>query len=286
MTMLKVALTHDIDRIDKTYQYFTRTLKSILKKDFKIAFNNLSSIFRKENPYWGFDEMIRIENQFNVKSTNYFLNEKIKVEFFNPKNWTLSIGRYNIYDPRIINIMKYLDANGWEVGLHGSYNSYVNPEMLQEEKKTLEEILGHKVIGIRQHYLNITPNTWELQKKIGLKYDSSWGLTKEIGFKEERIKHFFPFGDDFMVIPMVIMDTPFLATKDPYLKLKQIISKCIEKQAILVINWHNNYFSRSEFPEYIEAYIRIIEECKKCNARFYTMDEYYNEEMLENKKNK
>ncbi|MES2139027.1 MAG: hypothetical protein V4511_04925 [Bacteroidota bacterium] len=278
--MLKVALTHDIDRIDKTYQYFTHAAKGLFMFDFKSAAYHMSSAFNKHNSYWGFDEMIAIEQKYGVKSTCYFLNESIKVNPFDIYNWKLSLGRYDIHDPRIVQIIKWLDNNGWDIGVHGSYNSYLHPDLLKKEKAIMEKIVGHELIGIRQHYLNISSQTWAWQKQAGFKYDSSFGLTDSIGFKENKIKTFRPFNDYFAVIPMVIMDYPFVVLKDPMPKLNNLIDICIQNNSLLCINWHNNYFTEKEFPLHKKSYIMIIEECLKRNARFYTMRDYYAEILL------
>ena len=66
--MLRVAITHDVDRVYKTYQYLTYSLKNVKKINFKELVYHLSSIFRN-NPYWCFPEIIRIENEYNIKST-------------------------------------------------------------------------------------------------------------------------------------------------------------------------------------------------------------------------
>ena len=85
-----------------------------------------------------------------------------------------------------------LDKNGWEVGLHGSYNSFNNYALMKSEKQFLENILNHKVIGIRQHHLQIGEKTWEIQKECGFKYDSSLGFNEKIGFKNKQYKFFSP----------------------------------------------------------------------------------------------
>ena len=121
--MLKVALTHDIDRVRKTYQYITYSIKSLLNGDSRKFLYHIKSFFGP-NPYWCFQDIITIENDYNVKSSIFFLDESIKLDLFNIKNWKLSMGRYDLFDNEVIKMMQYLDNNGWEIGLHGSYNSY------------------------------------------------------------------------------------------------------------------------------------------------------------------
>ena len=131
--MLKVALSHDVDRVKKSYQYFTSSLKKSIRFDITGLQYELKSFFGRE-PYWNFDKIINIEEKYSVKSTFFFLDESIEFKLFNIKNWKLSLGRYSIENPEIISIIKQLDKNGWEIGLHGSYNSYKDFGLLKSEK--------------------------------------------------------------------------------------------------------------------------------------------------------
>ena len=274
--MLRVALSHDVDRTSKHYQYFSYLAKSLIKRNFADAKYQLQSLFSKENPYWNFPEIIRIEENLDVKSTFFFLDESIPFRLFDKKNWQLSLGRYNIREKKIMEIMQYLDKNGWEIGVHGSYLSYNNEELLKKEKNNIEDIIGHAVSGTRQHYLNLDNNTWTIHKKLGFKYDSTWGLTRSFGIKEGKIHPFRPFDDAFLVIPLMIMDTPFLETREHWKQYKQLVEQLDKQNGILVINWHQRVFNEKEFPFYKDAYVRIIEDCKERNARFDTLSGFYN----------
>ena len=272
--MLKVALTHDIDRTNKTYQYITHGLKSIAKADLSSLAYHIKSLFGTE-PYWMIPDLIKIENKYNVKSTYFFLNESIKINPFKLNSYKLAMGRYKINDKKIVKIIQWLDENGWEIGLHGSYNSYNDINLLRKEKKILETIVGHEIIGIRQHYLNLSNTTWNLQKEAGFRYDSSFGHKLEIGFKNEQYLPFNPIGNDFKVFPLLIMDSCFMNTQDKWKKFSEIVEVCQQKKSILVINFHQRTFNEKEFPGYKKAYIKIIEECIKNNAKFYTLKEIY-----------
>jgi peptidoglycan/xylan/chitin deacetylase (PgdA/CDA1 family) len=283
--MLKVALSHDVDRTRKHYQYFSYLAKSLVKKNFNDSSYQLKSLFGKDEPYWNFPEIIRIEEDLGVKSTFFFLDESIPFRLFDKKNWQLSLGRYNIREKKIMGIMQYLDKNGWEIGVHGSYLSYNNEELLKKEKNNIEDIIGHQIIGIRQHYLNRDENTWKIHKKLGFKYDSTWGLTRGFGFKENKIAPFRPFNDDFLEIPLIIMDTPFMETENHWEKYKSVINELEKSEGILVINWHQRVFNEKEFPFYKDAYVRIIEDCISRNSRFATLSQFYKEINTKNENN-
>jgi len=273
--MLKVALTHDVDRTHKTYQYLTHFIKAALNREINNALYQILSVFKK-NSYWNFDEIIRIENEYNVKSTFFFLNESIKFNPFSISNWKLSVGRYNVESSKVVQIIQWLDKNGWEIGVHGSYNSYKDKELLLKEKKILENIVRHEIVGVRQHHLNLDGKTWLIQKKCGFKYDSSFGFTDSIGFKDNKIVPFNPFRDDFLVFPLTIMDSCFIDTENRWERFKELLNIVQEKDALLVINWHQRSFNKKEFPEYVENYTKIIEECRDKNAKFCTLYSFAN----------
>ena len=50
--MLKVAITHDVDRTQKTYQFITHSLKALSNLDFIKFATQIKSIFLP-NKYWG-----------------------------------------------------------------------------------------------------------------------------------------------------------------------------------------------------------------------------------------
>ncbi|MDH5414505.1 MAG: polysaccharide deacetylase family protein [Flavobacteriaceae bacterium] len=272
--MIKIALSHDIDRIKRTYQFFTKPVKSLLNGRFNDFKSSIGTSFEKGN-YWKFDDIIAIESKLNVKSTFFFLNETIKFNILKPRTFVLAKGRYNIETPEIVEIIKWLDTNGWEIGLHGSFNSYADVDLLNYEKKVLEGIVGHEVIGIRQHHLNLNANTWGLQNEVGLKYDSSFGSNDVIGFKENIFLPFQPLDTEFTVFPQVIMDSCFMNDPDRWNHLDSLMDTCEKENAILVVNFHNNVFNDGDYPGYRDAYIKIIEKGIERGAIFKTLKEYY-----------
>jgi len=169
--MLKIALTHDVDRIRKTYQYITRSFKYLKKGDFKNIYREFLSIPTFNSVYWNFEDIMSIEDSNNIRSTFFFLNESIPFNILAPVDWKLSLGRYKISEKKLKDIIHTLDTNGWEIGLHSSYNSYLNPKLIEKEKFLLESIVNHNIIGIRQHYLKLDIQTWWNQKNVGFSYD-------------------------------------------------------------------------------------------------------------------
>ena len=276
--MLKVALTHDVDRIDKTFQYITR-FGTYIKQFRSYNLGSWVNNFINPNAYFMIRDVMEIEERYNVRSTFFFLHESLPFNPFQLSNWALSLGYYKINDPRLIKIYPYLLAGGWEIGLHGSYSSYNNYYLLAKEKALLEDVIKSSVVGIRQHFLNLSNETWSIQEKAGFKYDASWGHTRAIGYKDNKWREFKPFNNsDFKVVPLALMDFCVLQSKEYLPKVIETIEKCIANDGILVLNWHQRTFNDFEFPGYRKAYEEIIKLCQDYNASFFTLNDYLTNE--------
>ncbi len=269
-----LCLTHDVDRVDKSWwhcaYYFavsgsTYQIKSLITKG-------------KEKPYWNFERIMALEEKHGVRSTFFFLNETTKLELTKFETYKLALGNYGLNDPRIVDIIRKLDEGGWEIGVHGSYDSYKNKELLAREKNELEIILGKPVIGIRQHYLRLDiPETWKIQQEIGFKYDASFGFRDKVDFRDGKYLPFEPIGGDFLVIPLAIMDGPLfdfsVNLRDAWIKCEKMINFAEKTGAELTVLWHNNRFNDYEYPGQMQIYERIIEACKKRGAWIGTCKE-------------
>lgn len=271
-----VCLTHDVDEVQKTYQWITRPFLYLKNNQIHLLKGQISSFWKKlqgKEPYWTFETIMKIEDSMDVKSSFYFLNEKSKTNIFSPTTWKLLGRRYNINDQKIRKIMKEMHAGGWDIGLHGSYESYNNPVMLEKEKKILQNSLGEKIIGTRQHHLNIDiPKTWEYHEKIGLDYDTTLGFKDQMGFRCGTCMPFNPISNqkrlNLLEIPLSIMDTPL------FNKNKSVLSKDFEDMTkivsefngVLTLLWHHAVFNNNEFPGWCRNYENLIELSKKKNA--------------------
>ena len=268
-----LCLTHDVDRVKKTYQYLTHFVKN------KDAYHLKSFFIREREPYWNFEKIIEIEKKHDVKSTFFFLNESKKFDILHPRKWPLSLGRYDFHDEKIAGIIQKLHANGWEIGLHGSYESYRNKDLLKKEKEELEEIVGGDIVGIRQHYLNLeNKKTWKFQQEVGFRYDATFGFRTKIGFRDNKYLPFHPFNNSaFLVIPLAIMDSALFDSSidlnDAWKRCKRLIEQTEKQHSLLTVLWHQRVFNEKEFPGWSKIYEKIIIECKKRNAWVATTGE-------------
>ncbi len=273
-----VCLTHDVDEVRKTYQYFTRPLIHASRLEFWRALYHIKSLFKDKlsgnNPYWTFEDIMKLEDELDVKSTLFFLQESGRVSLSKPGTWKLYARKYKFDELRVMQVIKKLDSLGWEIGLHGSFDSYKNPKKLRREKKDLEEALGKPVQGIRQHHLNLEiPKTWEYQSEVGLEYDTSLGFKEDIGFRWGTCFPFHPLNPESgkplstLEIPLIVMDTTlFSRRKDVWPEIQGIMD-IVEKQGgLLTILFHHPVFNDGEYPGWGGIYEKIINTCKEKNA--------------------
>ncbi|MDG6251428.1 hypothetical protein, partial [Methanocalculus sp.] len=172
-----ICLTHDVDELAKTYQWITRPLRCARRGDGSGLLRQFQSLLEKiggKDPYWTFDVICQMDDELQIRSTFFFLEESMPASLLEPSTWN-AMGRCRSLDTsKARGLIKDLAREGHEIGLHGSYRSYVDGDLLSREKAHVEAIAGGPVTGIRQHHLNLQiPDTWELQAKSGLTYDTS-----------------------------------------------------------------------------------------------------------------
>ena len=281
---LSVCLTHDVDEKKKTYQYFTRACRSLTAGKVLDSLQEIFEFFHDRltgrNPYWTFNELVQIEENFDVRSTFFFLEESAKLSA-NPKTWKHLGRRYRFDDEEVSNIIKFLREKGWEVALHGSYNSFKDLKLLKAEKERLESVLGESVLGIRQHNLNFDfPETWEIHERINLSYDTSLGFksSRGFGFRWGTCKPFKPFSRDgrkidVLEIPLTLMDVSIGDPERGLEYVENLFKEVSRVNGVFCVLWHHVMFNSREFPGWIELYRRLIELGKESNAVFLTAKE-------------
>ena len=244
-----------MDRVRKTYQYVTHLRR---RGTIRRALRQASS-----DPYWNFARILDLEAKFHVKSTFFFLQESKGLNPLKPAEWGRGLGRYRFNDPDVARAIKTIDSAGWEVGLHGSFESFRDLRLLAREKRDLERVLGHPVAGVRQHYLNLEiPRTWEIQRQAGLSYDASLGSSVRVGYNETPWYPFEPFNDAFIVLPLAVMDGALFASYPTLAAQTRALEKIIEEaetnHALLSVLWHQRFLNPTEFPNEYSLYEKFL----------------------------
>ncbi len=269
-----VCLTHDIDEIKKTYQWISHPGRCLSQGDFSGFKGQVSSFMQKirgREPYNTYDDIIRIEHDLGVKSTYFILKESGRASLLSKKTWYLYGRNRSFQHPEIRALVHRLTSNNDEVAIHGSYFSYLDASLLNDETRELEQLLNKKVLGTRQHNLNLeVPSTWMNQINAGLKYDTTLGFKDGIGF---RWGTSFPFSPNtqkeplpLLEIPLIIMDICLKSCENKIAACLRIADEVERYQGVLTLLWHPPVFNTREYPEFRDIYIKINRYCQENGA--------------------
>ncbi|MCB9771028.1 MAG: hypothetical protein H6754_00530 [Candidatus Omnitrophica bacterium] len=252
----RVEFSHDIDYLSKSIQFMAK--QSILNAyDFfrffprfgdmgKSFLKSVSFLFSRPS-YWTFEYWEEIEKRYNTRSIFYIHAKAIKKNFL---TWIIDPNYDLLNHPRLQKKLKDLLRDGFEIGLHGSYYSAVDGEIMAKEKAILEKVIERPVTKIRQHWLRynelVTPY---IHNKL-FEYDSTLGWNDRIGFRSGCASQYHPYdhknkkGFEIIETPQIIMDFNIyqsLVLENKYFMgiALDIISKLDEcKSACVAVSWH------------------------------------------------
>lgn len=272
-----ICLTHDVDFI---YPPITHTLASsaylvkALNMD-RLKYNILWRMKgKRSSPYINFKEIMGLEEKYGAKSSFYFMTSDRDV--------TRPV--YDIKD--LEDELGYIIDKGFEVGLHGGYYTYDNIEEMKKEKSILENVLGKKIIGYRNHYLLFkVPDTWELLAEAGFRYDTTLGYNNAVGCRNGMCHPFKPYNlitdkeIDILEIPLNIMDSSLFNNIRPIDKAweasKNVIDTVEQYHGVVTLLWHNNIFGSAYMRDWARLYNRILSYCHSKNAWMTNAESIY-----------
>jgi len=266
-----VCLTHDVDELPKSSHWFNRSLRYLIKRDIRCLIGQINSFKYRMigiKQYSTFEDIIRIEDSLNVKSTYFILKESGKASLFSKNTWHLFGRNRKLQSPEMQALILQLTSHGDEIAIHGSFYSYKDPEMILNETRELEQLINHRIIGIRQHHLNLDiPKTWEDQIQADLKYDSSLGFKDIIGFRWGTSFPFFPNTKKeslpILEIPLIIMDNCLESYENKERDCLNIAEEVKNHDGVLMLLWHPPVFNTLKYPVLRETYIKIIQYCQE-----------------------
>jgi hypothetical protein len=254
-----VCISHDVDHLflnQRKQRKLVNGAKEILKGKLESGITHFKS-FVKENIHRDYDlkQLIDINNRYKLRSTYYFLSLQPGEEDFNY--------RLNDVEDQLQTVLK----SGNEIGLHGGHKAFNDSDKLRKEKKLMEDSIGKKVQGYRNHFLKFEfPTTWHNLQEVGFLYDSTLGYADCIGFRNGMCYPYYPFDVrqnkfiDLIELPLAIMD----ATLFYYMRLdaniafkicKNIIDQVKKCQGVFTLLWHNNFMT----GEMKAVYLRLLD---------------------------
>lgn len=217
----------------------------------------------KRDPCDTFDYILGLEEVYGFSSSFYFMACIAG---------TYDL-RYILNNHQTIKTIRKIERNGCEVGLHGSYDSYKDIRKMAEEKGRLDKVVLNSNYGCRQHYLRWkTPETWRIQSKLGLLYDTTLGFADRVGFRCGFCFPYKPFDVrenrvlDIWELPLIVMEASFaypdyrkLSSEAGYSELIRYIDIVKKYHGNFVLLWHNSSFdSRGKWMRKKETYDKLM----------------------------
>jgi len=291
-----VCLTHDVDWVSLMslrQEKRKRTQNRInggtfLKKasELKRLGFDVSRAIRYKNtsdPLHCYERWLEAEERIGGKSTFFFWPGWKALRRRHPTDCLYDMEDRIVFDGQqctVAEMIREIDRRGWEVGLHPSWYTFDNIDEMKRQKATLESVLGHDIVSVRQHYLHydirVTPR---VQAEAGFLYDSTLGFNDNIGF---RFGTSYPWKlydlkseVDLRIteIPLIIQDGGLLNT-DKGMRLDEEtafnyvvqVAGAVERVGgVLTLLWHPNAIVKDSWWN---LYLKTLDHLKSKNAWF------------------
>jgi peptidoglycan/xylan/chitin deacetylase (PgdA/CDA1 family) len=174
-----------------------------------------------------------------------------------------------------------LEAQGSELGLHGSIGTAVDGRRLGREHKRLRP--AHR--GLRFHYLGWEPRrTPAVVEATGLfSYDSTLGFAEHFGFRHSYCHPFYPFNfatggaHGFLEIPLNVMDATLhhpnylrLGPTEILPALTPMLAEIERFGGVASVLWHNDHFDPANTVTGPRQFAEIMRHLRQRGAAFLT----------------
>lgn len=208
------------------------------------------------DPYNTFDWMMANCEKVGRRMAFYFLCQ----------NATDMDARYKLGEKFIKQLLKTIHNRGHEIGMHGSYNSFQNPNQIMKERTALLHAckslaIDQTIMGNRQHYLRWdATQTPDHLNAAGFEYDTSGSFADAPGFRYGTSRPFTMWSWQKKA-PLKIKQRPLVVMEgsvidDCYLGLGYIdesldLMLTLKKRAIqfggdFTLVWHNSSLGSEE----------------------------------------
>jgi hypothetical protein len=246
---LRMMVGHLLKRCD------IKAFVSAPVKSFKVKLNAGKGL-HLEDPHNTFDWIMDMSDANNLTSAFYFICGRTS-------NMDAD---YEPDDYAIRELMRRINNRGHEIGLHPSYSTYQQPELIRQESNRLrqimhEENISQSQIGGRMHYLRWQhPATLQAWHDSGMSYDTTLGYADLPGFRCGTCFEYPSYNTitekslNTRIRPLIAMECTIIAKRymglghgfeaeNKFLELKD---KCRKVKGCFTLLWHNSHFTNSE----------------------------------------
>ena len=169
-------------------------------------------------------------------------------------------------------IFDHLNKAEVRYGLHPSYNTLHNSELLKEELQIIEKSSGNKIQVSRQHYLRWDINTSPKQLILnGIKADFSMGFAAGAGYRAGTFTPFYYYdlenesATNLLIVPFVVMDGVYFVysntgAKEAKKEILKLADETRKLNGVFVTVFHERTFDSELYPGFAELYWELQQE--------------------------
>lgn len=259
----KIKLSHDVDIVSR-YRFATplqiirRIMIDILKyRDFRSALLAPWDLFFKSNQLSKYDRY----NTFEwIMEQSESLGLRSSFNIICGRTNPLFDAEYEPEHPIIRNLLSMIHSRGHEIGLHPSYNSYLDQDTICREAERLRKICADENIkqdirGGRMHFLRWKhPDTLYGWEKAKMDYDSTMSYAEHAGFRCGTCHEYTAFDPlldrilNLRIQPLIAMEHTVISksymglglSNKAYDKFLQLKNACKVVNGTFTLLWHNN----------------------------------------------
>lgn len=260
----RIYLTHDVDAVDY-YRHLRGFLGGIARNlcspwRLKRVFGSLFSL--KDDPAFTFPWLVAQDAQVEQAHKIYFIKSAVRQA-------KLDYPNYDLRGRDFRRLLALLRENGCEVGLHTSYFSGEETELVQQEKSKLEANLGISVTKNRWHYLrSLQPDGFRALEAAGLTDDFTMGYADVAGFRlgtSRAVRWIDPKTREVTNLtlhPLTVMDGTLsnanymgLPEDEAYNCAAALIGAVKKHGGEVVLLWHNTSFGAETYHRKLYGWI-------------------------------
>ena len=261
--------TYDIDiAFSYLHKGLTRNtgglMRSLLKGELAAIKDRIDVLTKKkEDPFDVYEWLYALHLKFGLQPYYFFLVAGSSGEY--DKN-------VDPHHAEMRELIRY-HATGYNVGVHPSWQSGDDIALLEEEIKTLENIIGRKVVHSRQHYIRLTlPGTYRQLIDHGIFNDFSMGYGTINGFRASIASPIYWYDlsaetkTALLVYPYCFMDANAfyeqkLTPSQAFDEIRYYHDAIKKIDGTMISIWHNNFFGDDPlFKGWKEVYELFLEE--------------------------
>lgn len=241
-TSLKITLTHDVDE-----PFAHRSLKSLLggimRGETKTAWHNFTHAL-EQNSYYTFPWIVSQEAKLPFADKIYFMRMPLQ-----PCQQDKPYVSYQSKDMRAL--VALLKKNKVQIGLHASYFSGENPQIIGREKMELETAIQQSITTNRYHFLRTClADDMSYLADAGIKDDYTLAFADQVGFRLGTCRPVAFISpktlktSNLILHPLTMMDATLfrymqLSLDDAFKQACCLIETVRQYGGELVLLWHN-----------------------------------------------